>query len=484
MIMTWMKIIEFSELHGYLWKHVMIVAAVLLMLIALYWQRKRVGKTGTVLGFLIGIVGLCVYLDREYTEIRKLFHTSIPSDLRMEFMLEQKITADDFVSDFDEIDRYIRIDKWYEKGKHKGVSLDSLYQTYRSKIAQVHHKKDYFDLLQRYFSALKNTHTHLFYRKYKAPAKAEWRGDSLYVCCLQWDIPLHEGDRILEINGQDVLAWRDSMYQYIAASTDRSRSLLTANHVFESYTDSARTYTLLHGDSLYYTTLSLYRDYYQQMSIAWKEESKRMPKQDTLSKVQTNEENSPYKEPLFPSKNFPYKTLELNSFREYDAHWLIKKFQYEKERKNLIIDLTRNRGGRVQLVHEVARYFLKKPMLTLYKDTLKPHPDAYQGPLYVMISRETASAGEYLASLLQESQSAVLVGEETCGDFGGYCMTFCTSHGTLFGVGAGKLQRTVAGRLTEGMGLMPDVPVEIEANRTVSESIRETTIRTLLGDME
>lgn len=28
MIMTWMKIIEFSELHGYLWKHVMIVAAV------------------------------------------------------------------------------------------------------------------------------------------------------------------------------------------------------------------------------------------------------------------------------------------------------------------------------------------------------------------------------------------------------------------------------------------------------------------------
>ncbi|MDQ9827276.1 S41 family peptidase, partial [Acinetobacter baumannii] len=75
---------------------------------------------------------------------------------------------------------------------------------------------------------------------------------------------------------------------------------------------------------------------------------------------------------LFPSKNFPYKTLELNSFREYDAHWLIKKFQYEKERKNLIIDLTRNRGGRVQLVHEVARYFLKKPILTLYKDTLKP----------------------------------------------------------------------------------------------------------------
>ena len=143
MIMTWMKIIEFSELHGYLWKHVMIVAAVLLILIVLFWQRKRVGKIGTTLGFLIGIVGLCVYLDREYTEIRKLFHTSIPSDLRMEFMLEQKITADDFVSDFDEIDRYIRIDKWYEKGKHKGVSLDSLYQTYRSKIAQVHHKKDY-----------------------------------------------------------------------------------------------------------------------------------------------------------------------------------------------------------------------------------------------------------------------------------------------------------------------------------------------------
>mgnify|MGYP000621121834 CR=1 FL=1 len=49
---------------------------------------------------------------------------------------------------------------------------------------------------------------------------------------------MKSGDRILEIDGKSVLAWRDSMMHYVSASTDWTRSTDTASFVFDSYTDT------------------------------------------------------------------------------------------------------------------------------------------------------------------------------------------------------------------------------------------------------
>ncbi len=192
-----------------------------------------------------------------------------------------------------------------------------------------------------------------------------------------------------------------------------------------------------------------------------------------------------------------------------------------KDKSKIVIDLATTAEDQVEPALEMVRYFLKKPYVTIHQDTLLPHPQAYKGPLYVFVSRYTSAAAELFASILQESGSATLFGEETQdtllphpqaykgplyvfvsrytsaaaelfasilqesgsatlfgeetrGDFGCHIKTFCTSHGTLFTIGAGKTKLTTAGKQAEGEGLKPDISVRKSNDISLLKFIRKS----------
>ena len=91
-----------------------------------------------------------------------------------------------------------------------------------------------------------------------------------------------------------------------------------------------------------------------------------------------------------------------------------------------------------------------------------------------MIGQNTCSAAEHLASILKESGSAVLVGEETTGDFGTTPLTFCTSHDTYFSLGFGKPKTTFKGEPREGKAVEPHYRIK----ESVDLSKNFNTVRT------
>jgi len=89
---------------------------------------------------------------------------------------------------------------------------------------------------------------------------------------------------------------------------------------------------------------------------------------------------------------------------------------------------------------------------------LEPRPNAFQGPVFVLIDHKTASAAEMAADALQASGRAVLVGETTAGQLlsqkmfdipGGYQLSLPIAD--YYSVATGHI---------EGHGVTPDVPVE------------------------
>jgi len=120
--------------------------------------------------------------------------------------------------------------------------------------------------------------------------------------------------------------------------------------------------------------------------------------------------------------------------------------------KALILDLRRNNGGHLPTVRHLLAHFFDDPVelgrfisrrnpselrdaetyrrqfsvkkvVTTYftgqrRDvmTVKPRRKPFSGPMVVLVGRQTASAAEIAARLLQTSERAVLVGENTAGE--------------------------------------------------------------------
>ena len=118
-----------------------------------------------------------------------------------------------------------------------------------------------------------------------------------------------------------------------------------------------------------------------------------------------------------------------------------------------------NTGGLKINAERIASLLIKKPYKLNNWKEITPDSLAFKGKLYVMIGPSTSSAAEYLTNILKETGSAILVGDDTGGDFGTAPLKFRTSHNTYFTVGTGIPRRTPAGNPTEGKGVSPDIKI-------------------------
>lgn len=444
-------------------------SAVVLLVIC-FWGllcRKKLGHRKLCLLCLLtlggmGYNGYCIYNCLWWKR-----HLTMEAKAR--FVGDQKIRPEEYPADFEEICNVV--EKYYKLAPWKDVSLKTLRENCRQEILQAKNNTEYVRVLQKYFAALKNLHSFPIYAYYGALARAEWRCDSLYVTESLLTLPVRTGDRILSIDGKEATVWRDSMMQYVSASTDKARYKSTAWWVFSSYTDSIRRLGLSRGDSVFHVEVPLSREGEKQIqqyneTCAWKEDKKNVATHQKRGRKEKDPE---------------LEMLALHDFEENTLTRFIVQFCRVRNSRRIILDLTDNAGGWAADAELIAALFLKKPYQG--KHLIEPLPQAYQGELYVMINSGTCSAAEYLACILKESGSAILVGEETAGDFGTKVLTFCTEHGTYFRLGAELPKPTLGGTPTEGAGLLPDFPVEERCSEPFRETIRRSTVVLILKKM-
>lgn len=430
-------------------------------------SRKKLGRRKLWLLCLLALGGMgyngyciynCLWWKRHLTMEAKTL-----------FVCDQKIRSEDYSEDFEEICNVV--EKHYKLAERKGISLKTLREDCRMEVLRAKNNTEYVRVLQKYFAALKNLHSFPIYASYCAPARAEWRCDSLYVIASRLVQPVKSGDRILSVDGKEVAVWRDSMMQYVSASTDKARYKSTAWWVFSSYTDSIRRLGLSRGDSVFYVDVPLSRS-----------GEKQIQRYNELSAQKEQKKNvATHKKEGMKKKGSNLEMLALHDFEENTLTRFFVQFCRVRNSRRIILDLTDNTGGWAADAELIATLFLKKPYQG--KHLIEPLPQAYKGELYVMINSGTCSAAEYLASILKESGSAILVGEETAGDFGTMVLTFCTEHGTYFRLGAKFPVPTSGGTPTEGVGLLPDFPVKERCSEPFRETVRRSTMVLILKNL-
>lgn len=132
----------------------------------------------------------------------------------------------------------------------------------------------------------------------------------------------------------------------------------------------------------------------------------------------------------------------------------------------LIFDVRFNGGGYKQELVEILDDLLPAgPLFRSEHYTGKVKVDqsdkkCLEMPMAVLVNDQSISAAEFFAAALWEYDWAVLVGTQTQGK-GHYQETYLLSDGSAVGVSTGRYT-TPNGVDLEGVGLTPDIPVEVD----------------------
>lgn len=145
--------------------------------------------------------------------------------------------------------------------------------------------------------------------------------------------------------------------------------------------------------------------------------------------------------------------------------------------EKIILDLRNNSGGYLNVVQDIAGWFLEKGEVVVTEESsLEKEEKVYKTegpsrllsyPTVVLVNQGSASAAEILAGALRDNQEVKLVGEITFGKGSIQELQELTEGGLKITVARWL---TPAGHLIEGIGLEPDIKVEltdedIEADR-------------------
>jgi carboxyl-terminal processing protease len=139
-----------------------------------------------------------------------------------------------------------------------------------------------------------------------------------------------------------------------------------------------------------------------------------------------------------------------------------------RDTRGLIIDLRGNHGGIFpmrkalveQLIQERELVWSYKGRDSVQEVFLEPVPNAYSGPLVVLIDLMSASSAEEFSGALQTIGRAVVAGERSAG----ICVTadvLQLSNGAVL-MYPNMQTRTADGTVLEGQGVIPDVEVSLD----------------------
>ena len=171
---------------------------------------------------------------------------------------------------------------------------------------------------------------------------------------------------------------------------------------------------------------------------------------------------------------FPSENLALLTIRNFDKD-VVQEFQQvvadlqDRKLAGLILDLRFNDGGLLEAAVEITSSFLAAGEVVLIEERDQPlQRIAVTGdvkfpeiPLAVLINGRSASAAEVVAGALQAAGRAQIFGEQSFGKGTSQVVVEDFADGSILKITIGKC-RTPAGHSIEGIGITPDVPVELD----------------------
>lgn len=133
--------------------------------------------------------------------------------------------------------------------------------------------------------------------------------------------------------------------------------------------------------------------------------------------------------------------------------------------KGLVLDLRANPGGLLTSCVSIAKELVPKGNIVSIvdhdgkKEVFNSDLEQSPCPIVVLIDENSASASEILAGALQDTKAAVLVGTKSYGK-GSVQQVIPLTQGTALKLTIAKYY-TPSGRCIDGVGIEPDVPVEL-----------------------
>ncbi|WP_108624364.1 S41 family peptidase [Candidatus Similichlamydia epinepheli] len=139
--------------------------------------------------------------------------------------------------------------------------------------------------------------------------------------------------------------------------------------------------------------------------------------------------------------------------------------------KAIVLDLRRNSGGLLRQGIEVVNLFVKAGVIVSIRDNKSAlqlfrhfgEQTVWQGPLFVLVSRASASCSEIVAQALQDYGRALIIGDDRTYGKGSFQMFLSQDQTRIQTQGEIKLTRgmyyTVSGKSPQGRGVRPHIIV-------------------------
>ena len=169
---------------------------------------------------------------------------------------------------------------------------------------------------------------------------------------------------------------------------------------------------------------------------------------------------------------------------------IVSAMNFMHQSSALILDLRENGGGSAETMNFMLSYFLKDSLQTgewRYREgnrvektyipsdpVVRKIPDTV--PVFILVSKRTASAAEGFSYIMQQFKRAAIVGEQTKGE-GNPGKTFVMNDSLYMMIPTIESRNAVSGRGIDGIGVIPDIPVE----RSKAEDMALLEINQLLA---
>jgi len=352
------------------------------------------------------------------------------------------------------------------------ANVDSLYMNYLSKVLNSKNDFEYSKIMQRFMAEFNNGHTNLedipnhlypYLGWYKL--KTVCRDGKVFIENFgkQYSNKLSIDDEIVEVNGIPIYDYlKNNIFPYIATTHPEQKlefSMFNTNSYYLTWRDSKMKLTLKRKGKTIHLTIKV-NDFL-------------LPSE----KEKKDEINNEWIVPTTMPKNIflsdslnSFVYIKLNSCNKQNLDFFEIHQNKFKNFKNVILDLSDNGGGSTNYITPIIDFFLDTDTVNLYpikarvNNSLfksygekmdKSHRDSwdgsqfnqyhynfytgnsyeilrknefwinslsksqrYSGNIYVIIGKNTASASEFLVTMLSRNKNIIFIGEKTAGAVG------------------------------------------------------------------
>jgi carboxyl-terminal processing protease len=423
---------------------------------------------------LCGCAGVDPYnmIGRHAGQELGIAHEVVPSPPGGMLDAKQRVQAFDFV--------WRTIERRYYDRAHHGVDWKAVGERYRPLAMRALDDEAFWDVLDRMTGELKDAHTRV-----ESPKDAALRKLNQSVSLGFSFVPMQGKLAVTAVNPESDAWWagvRPGMllvsvageeamtaYERLVAgtrhdSTERSRHLRAVRRLIAGEEGTTVAFTFERADgSRFDATLGRSKLTFRSMA----------------------------RHRVLPSG---YGYLRISQWTIGMLPGAVEGLKALKDTPGLVIDLRGNPGGSLHVVNAMlGRFFTRKTELgrvitrtgepvsmffgaveiVRLKNEVPGDPEAYTGPVVVLVNAGSGSASEFFAATMQASGRAVVAGEPTCG-----CLLGFLGYARI--PGGGELAYSEVGfvmangKRIEGEGVMPDHHIP----RTL-EDLRVSRDRTL-----